>query len=253
MPESDFDTISASPDGTPHESQPAWRKDFPIDWSLDEYRSRREFVEFLMSTSAAFVAGQFWIVLLQAFRSNEGKPAVESIADVDELPVGGSKLFEYPHPGNFCILIRLNETEFVAYGQKCTHLSCPVLRVRRQAGCIVRVTTDGSTSKTGRQWRGRPAGLCREWAWMSGTAKSMRTVTSKALYENEGFRSEPARHNHRGYRGICHHHRGDAIVAIHGDDGGVPKRSIRDSLACGACEPGHFFVELGSILLCARP
>jgi nitrite reductase/ring-hydroxylating ferredoxin subunit len=133
MQKSDLDTISTSPDGTPPERQPAWRKAFPIDWSLDEYRSRREFVEFLIITSAAFVAGQFWILLLRAFRSTAGKPAVESIASVDELPVGGSKLFQYPRPGNFCILIRLNETEFVAYGQKCTHLSCPVLP-RPEAG-----------------------------------------------------------------------------------------------------------------------
>ena len=127
MQEPDLDTASASPDGAPLERQPAWRKDFPIDWSLEEYQSRREFVEFLMITSAAFVAGQFWILLLRASRSEAGKPPVEAIASVSELPPGGSKLFEYPHPGNFCILIRLNETEFVAYGQKCTHLSCPVL------------------------------------------------------------------------------------------------------------------------------
>jgi arsenite oxidase small subunit len=46
---------------------------------------------------------------------------------VNQLAVGQSKLFEYPRPGNHCILVRLSETDFVAYGQKCTHLSCPVL------------------------------------------------------------------------------------------------------------------------------
>jgi hypothetical protein len=43
---------------------------FPVDWPEDEYRSRREFVAFLMLTSAAFVAGQFWILLIQTW----GKP-----------------------------------------------------------------------------------------------------------------------------------------------------------------------------------
>jgi len=46
---------------------------------------------------------------------------------VNELAVGQSKLFEYPKQGNRCILVRLSDTNFVAYGQKCTHLSCPVL------------------------------------------------------------------------------------------------------------------------------
>ena len=127
MPEDDSEIISVAPDGKPPKQQPAWRRDFPLDWPEDEYRSRREFVAFLMLTSAAFVAGQFWILLLQARRKAAAQPSVKEIASVDELGVGQSKLFEYPNPGNHCILVRLSETSFVAYGQKCTHLSCPVL------------------------------------------------------------------------------------------------------------------------------
>jgi hypothetical protein len=41
------------------------RRDFPLDWPENEYRSRREFVAFLMLISAAFVAGQLWILLIQ--------------------------------------------------------------------------------------------------------------------------------------------------------------------------------------------
>jgi Rieske Fe-S protein len=127
MPEEDSNVLSVAPDGRPAKDQPAWRTDFPLDWPEDEYRSRREFVAFLMLTSAAFVAGQFWILLIQARRKASGPPAVKEIASVDELAVGQSKLFDYPKQGNRCILVRLSETNFVAYGQKCTHLSCPVL------------------------------------------------------------------------------------------------------------------------------
>lgn len=127
MPEEDSDVLSVAPDGGPAKDQPAWRRDFPLDWPEDEYRSRREFVAFLMLTSAAFVTGQSWILLIQARRKAAGQPAIKEIASVNELTVGQSKLFEYPKQGNRCILVRLSETNLVAYGQKCTHLSCPVL------------------------------------------------------------------------------------------------------------------------------
>ena len=55
MLEEDSNGLSVAPDGRSAKDQPAWRRDFPLDWSEDEYRSRREFVAFLMLTSAAFV------------------------------------------------------------------------------------------------------------------------------------------------------------------------------------------------------
>jgi hypothetical protein len=73
------------------------RRDFPLDWPEDEYRSRREFVAFLMLISAAFVAGQLWILLIQTWRKAAGQPPVKEIASVNELAVGQSKLFEYPN------------------------------------------------------------------------------------------------------------------------------------------------------------
>ena len=66
MPKEDSNVLSVAPDGRPAKDQPAWRRDFPLDWPEDEYRSRREFVAFLMLTSAAFVTGQSWILLIQA-------------------------------------------------------------------------------------------------------------------------------------------------------------------------------------------
>ena len=40
--------------------------------------------------------------------------------------MGGVKLFRYPGPEDPCILIRRGEDEYVAFSQKCTHLSCAV-------------------------------------------------------------------------------------------------------------------------------
>jgi len=123
----DPENITVAPDGQPASAQPRWRQDFPIDWPQDEYRSRRNFVGLLALTSFAFVVGQGWIVALSAMRKARGKPPLMEIARVDELPVGGAKVFRYPGPADTCILVRVAADQFLAYDQKCTHLSCPVI------------------------------------------------------------------------------------------------------------------------------
>lgn len=121
------ETISTPPDGKPHEMQPRWRQDFPIDIPEDQYVSRRDFTKFMVLISFAFVVGQFWIVLQNFFRRAMGKPPMKEIARLDEMKIGESRLFEYPEEHNPCIMIRTGQQEFVAFSQKCTHLSCPVI------------------------------------------------------------------------------------------------------------------------------
>jgi Rieske Fe-S protein len=36
-------------------------------------------------------------------------------------------VFDYPETGEPCLLIRRSQDEFVAFSQKCTHLSCAVI------------------------------------------------------------------------------------------------------------------------------
>jgi Rieske Fe-S protein len=36
-------------------------------------------------------------------------------------------VFDYPAPHDNCVLVRVTAQEFVAYSQKCTHLSCAVI------------------------------------------------------------------------------------------------------------------------------
>ena len=116
-----------APDNRAAEQQPHWRQEFPIDSPQDDYRSRRDFTKLMVITSFAFFVGQAWIVLLSRLRRARGEAPLQDIASVDELPVGGAKLFHYPSPGDASLLVRVNEGQFVAYGQKCTHLSCPVI------------------------------------------------------------------------------------------------------------------------------
>lgn len=105
-----------------------WKQDFPIPSSDDSYVTRREFTKFLGLTSLAFLAGTMAAAgrkLAHRFFSRETAPA--AVAGIHEIPVGGYKLFRYPTKDDPCILLRLSEEQFVAFEQRCTHLSCPVL------------------------------------------------------------------------------------------------------------------------------
>jgi len=126
-PAPERETITIPPDGRPAAEQPAWRQDFPIDWPQDHYVERRDFVKFLTLTSLAFVAGQLWIAGKSWLRGRELPPGAKRIASISDVAVGSSLVFDYPEMHDSCILVRLAEAEFVAFGQKCTHLSCAVI------------------------------------------------------------------------------------------------------------------------------
>jgi Rieske Fe-S protein len=124
----DLDRHTVPPDGRPLADQPKWRQDFPIDWAQDEYVSRRDLVKFMVLTSGALAVGQFWIVLKSALARGEAArfPGMP-IASVEELEVGGAKIFSYPEGSTPRLLVRTDASSFVAYDQQCTHLLCPVV------------------------------------------------------------------------------------------------------------------------------
>jgi Rieske Fe-S protein len=126
-PSVEREQITVPPDFTPLEAQPAWRQDFPIDWPQDLYVERRDFMKFMVLTSAAFTAGQFWIAAQNWYRRRNGQPAMQRIVSVDEVAVGEAIGFTYPDQHEPCLLVRLSTREFVAFNQKCTHLSCAVV------------------------------------------------------------------------------------------------------------------------------
>lgn len=118
---------SMTPDRQPEEEQPRWRRDFPVDWSEDDYVSRRDLTKYVVLTSCALAAGQTMIagrVLLGKTTNDYPRSA---IASVGELPIGGAKTFDYPAGSTPRLLVRTGEASFVAYDQQCTHLQCPVV------------------------------------------------------------------------------------------------------------------------------
>jgi Rieske Fe-S protein len=126
-PSPDREAITIAPDFAPLDAQPAWRQDFPVDWPQDLYVERRDFMKFLVLTSAAFAVGQIWIGVQNWYRRHSGQPPVRRIASVDDIAVGAAIGFTYPDEQEPCLLVRLTVNEFVAFGQKCTHLSCAVI------------------------------------------------------------------------------------------------------------------------------
>jgi cytochrome b6-f complex iron-sulfur subunit len=100
----------------------AWKSDFPVSWTDDAYVTRREFTKSLALVSGAVCAANG---ALLAFGGGARAAAPARICSTRDLPVGASKLFEFA--GDRWLLVRLGEDRYVAVGQKCTHLGCPVL------------------------------------------------------------------------------------------------------------------------------
>ena len=105
--------------------EPLWSEEFPIDAASERYVARRQFAKFLVLGSAGMVVGQLWIAAKPGPTAKSDHPR-RPVAKVGEIPIGGVKLFTYPDEHEPCILVRLSDDEYVAYEQKCTHLSCVV-------------------------------------------------------------------------------------------------------------------------------
>jgi Rieske Fe-S protein len=126
-PPRDAEQITRAPDGRPMDDQPAWRTDFPIDWPQDHYVERRDFTKFMVLTSLAFTAGQFWIAVKSWMQPGDLTSDAVRVASLGDLPIGGTRTFAYPTEHDPCILVRSDERTIVAYSQQCTHLSCAVV------------------------------------------------------------------------------------------------------------------------------
>ena len=121
---------NASPAGRSHQEisikeQPLWRDEFSIQSATEKYVARRQFSKFLVLTSLGMFIGNLWILVRSWFVSRPSF-APQRVMGLMDIPVGEVKLFSYPTAEDSCILIRRAPDTFVAYSQKCTHLSCAV-------------------------------------------------------------------------------------------------------------------------------
>lgn len=112
-------------------STPLWREEFSVFTAQEKYVNRRQFSKFLTLTSFGMLIGNLWILARSAFHRAPVYARVP-VAAANDLAVGGATTFAYPTPNDPCILVRTAADSYVAYSQKCTHLSCAVYYEKEQ-------------------------------------------------------------------------------------------------------------------------
>lgn len=105
--------------------QRAWRREFPYRLDDDALVSRRTLLRFAVYASGALFSGTALLTLLSAI-TKRARGTPKPIARVSEVPQDTALYFNYPDPDDQAMLIHLPDGRFVAYSQKCTHLSCAV-------------------------------------------------------------------------------------------------------------------------------
>lgn len=104
-----------------------FQAEFPYERDEEAQVTRREFCNFLGLTSAALFAGAAGFAAKAAIDARESETlAAAYIAGAETLAPNSSLNFSYPTERDSAILIRTADGAYHAYGQKCTHLSCPV-------------------------------------------------------------------------------------------------------------------------------
>lgn len=104
-----------------------FQADFPYDHDEEAQVTRREFCNFLGLTSAALFLGAGGFAAKAAIDARKAESfSAARIEGAEALAPNSSLNFNYPTERDSAILIRTSEGAYHAYGQKCTHLSCPV-------------------------------------------------------------------------------------------------------------------------------
>lgn len=104
-----------------------YQAEFPYDRDEEAQVTRREFCNFLGLTSAALFVGAAGFAgkaALDARQTETFAPA--KIAGAEAMVPGSALNFRYPTQRDTAILVRTLDGTYHAFGQKCTHLSCPV-------------------------------------------------------------------------------------------------------------------------------
>lgn len=104
-----------------------FQAEFPYERDEEAQVTRREFCNFLGLTSAALFLGAGGFAAKAALDARKSESFVAApVVGADALAPNSSLNFNYPAEQDSAILIRTASGEYHAYGQKCTHLACPV-------------------------------------------------------------------------------------------------------------------------------
>jgi Rieske Fe-S protein len=103
----------------------AWRQEFPYRIDADEAIGRRHFLVLAVLTSGAVFVSTVGLAI-RGLRDDRRRGAPQRITEADSLAVGEAHYFNYPTQDDQAVLVRVSDDRFVAFSQKCTHLSCSV-------------------------------------------------------------------------------------------------------------------------------
>jgi nitrite reductase/ring-hydroxylating ferredoxin subunit len=103
----------------------AWREEFPYRIDTDEAIGRRHFLALAVLTSGAVLVSTVGLAL-RGLTDDRRRGTPRPIGRASEIAVGEAAYIHYPGKDDAAVVVRLDEDRFVAYSQKCTHLSCAV-------------------------------------------------------------------------------------------------------------------------------
>jgi Rieske Fe-S protein len=104
-----------------------FQAEFPYERDQEAQVTRREFCNFLGLTSASLFLGSAGFAAKAALDSGtETTFAAARVEGAELLSPNSALNFNYPTEKDSAILIRTETGDYHAYGQKCTHLACPV-------------------------------------------------------------------------------------------------------------------------------
>jgi nitrite reductase/ring-hydroxylating ferredoxin subunit len=109
----------------------SYQQDFPYERGEEAQVTRREFCNFLGLTSAALFVGAAGFAGKSALDARE-RPTFQTmqIAGAEAMTPNSALNFVFPGEHDSAILVRTADGAYHAYGQKCTHLACPVYYAR---------------------------------------------------------------------------------------------------------------------------
>ncbi|HCA60133.1 MAG TPA: Rieske (2Fe-2S) protein [Blastocatellia bacterium] len=134
-----------------------YQAEFPYERDSEAQVTRREFCNFLFLTSSALFVGAAGFAGKAAYDART--PAKFTPAKIDgamSIEPGSALNFSYPTAEDTAILIRGTDGSYAAFGQKCTHLSCPVFYSQENDRLECPCHNGGFSSKTGEVLYGPP-------------------------------------------------------------------------------------------------
>lgn len=134
-----------------------FQAEFPYERDSEAQVTRREFCNFLFLTSSALFVGAGGFAAKAAYDARSPKAfAPAKIDGAMSIEPGTALNFSYPTEEDTAILIRGTDGKYAAFGQKCTHLSCPVHYAKENDRLECPCHEGGFSAKTGEVLYGPP-------------------------------------------------------------------------------------------------